>query len=86
MSKDQFDEISGYCRMLGHYVPFHYCRTVQQDNPCAKILDCYFERFPIQDFLSSNYSESELSAINSTPPPKLHSILELVKKAQNRTS
>jgi hypothetical protein len=40
-----FDDEDCYCRILGHYLSFSYCRSCQEGAPCFKILDCWFERF-----------------------------------------
>jgi len=81
---ERYDEINGYCRTLGHHIPFKYCRTLQNGLPCAKILNCFFERFPIQEFIDNHYSEQQKSQIFKIQEPKLNSILELIAQAKNR--
>ena len=83
---EQYDSLEGYCRMLGHYLPFKYCRTQQNGIPCSKILDCYFERIPIQDFIDKNYSEEEQKSIFVQHTPKLNTILDLIQKAKEKTA
>lgn len=70
--------------MLGHHVPFTYCRTLQDNLPCSKILDCYFERLPVRKWLDESYSAEELEKILKPPEPKLSTILDHVKQAQER--
>ena len=82
---EQYDEENGYCRMLGHYLPFKYCRTQQNGLPCAKIFDCHFERIPIQEFIDKHYSEQEQAQIFKKQTPKMHSIIELIEQAKRRT-
>ena len=72
--------------MLGHYLPFKYCRTQQNGIPCSKILDCYFERLPIEDFVKKHYSEAEQQTIFTQHTPKLNTILELIQKAKEKTA
>ncbi len=86
MSKEQFDELEGYCRMLGHYIPFKYCRTQQNGIPCSKIRDCFFERIPIQEYIENNFTGEEKQAMFSAPPAKMHSILELIEKAKQKST
>ncbi len=62
---ERFDELKDYCRMLGHHVPFKYCRTANNGIPCAKILDCNFERLPIQEFIDSNYTDEEMRQVRA---------------------
>lgn len=79
---DQFDDKTAYCRSLGHHVPLKYCRTVSNDLPCRKILDCWFETLDIRQFIRDNYTEEEQERIFSPPPEKITTILDLIKKAQ----
>ena len=82
---EQFDEKTGYCRMLGHHVPFRYCRTINSGIPCRKIMDCWFEIMDIAQFISENYTESEQRQIAAPPPEKISSLLDLINKAKGNT-
>jgi hypothetical protein len=81
----QFDDTTSYCRSLGHYVPFRYCRTVGDGLPCAKIKDCWFEKIDIEGFISDNYTESERERIFAPPSEKISTILDLIQKARKNT-
>ncbi len=76
------DEITSYCRSLGHYVPFRYCRTVNEGIPCRKIRDCWFERMDIESYMNENYSESERERISAPQPEKIFTIIDLINKAK----
>ncbi len=78
----QFDDKSAYCRSLGHYVPFQYCRTVGNNLPCRKIKDCWFENLEIEQFIRDNYTMEEQERIFSPPPEKITSIIDLINKAR----
>jgi hypothetical protein len=78
----QFDDKTTYCRSLGHYVQLKYCRTVSNDLPCRKILDCWFEMLDIGQFIRENYTREEQERIFSPPPEKITTIIDLIKKAQ----
>ena len=80
----RYDKEEAYCRMLGHYLPFRYCRTLKEGLPCHKIMDCWFERLPIETFINEHYSEAELKKVFSPPTPKMASIVSLIEKAQQR--
>jgi hypothetical protein len=81
---EEYDTIEGRCRMLGHQVPFSYCRLLNSGLPCSRILDCWFERFDIEDFMKRHYSEEELKKILSPPKPKITTLIELIEKARGR--
>lgn len=76
----QYDNLEYRCRMLGHNVPFKYCRTVQEKLPCSKIIDCWFRRIPIEDFIKNNYNEEEIKQILVQPKSKMVSLVDLIEK------
>jgi len=39
------------------------------------VRDCWFERFPVADFLAANYTQKELARAGAPAPSKLASIL-----------
>ena len=68
--------------MLGHFLPFHYCRTMQNGLPCGKIPDCWFRILPIREFIEENYTEEEQRMIFEPPKPKMVSLVEMIEKAK----
>ncbi|AGF79160.1 hypothetical protein UWK_02624 [Desulfocapsa sulfexigens DSM 10523] len=82
--KNEHDTREGYCKMLGHFLTFEYCRTANKGIPCSKVLDCWFEHFPIQEFISENYSATEQEKIFEPPKPKILSLAEILEQAQQR--
>ncbi|SLM31605.1 conserved hypothetical protein [Desulfamplus magnetovallimortis] len=83
---EQFDKHTGYCRMLGHDVPFSYCRQVQESRPCFKILDCWFDKLPVQEYMDRHYSKDEQEDILKKPTPKILTLVDLIEKAKNRNA
>ena len=81
---DKYDSSRVYCRKLGHHLDFSYCRIVKDGLPCSKILDCWFASLPIEEFINQHYSAEQRSQIFAPPKDKITSILDLVKKAQQR--
>jgi len=77
-----YDREQGYCRKLGHHLTFGYCRRVNRGLPCALARDCWFERFPVAEFLASHYTEEELARAIAPAPSRLSSILAAVRRAQ----
>ncbi len=81
---DTYDKEEGYCRTLGHYVPFRYCRTVKDGAPCHRILDCWFERIPVKAYLQEHHTDEEIAGILEPPRPKMASLIDLIEKAKKR--
>lgn len=82
--KTQYDEQESYCKMLGHFLTFDYCRTANKGLPCSKVLDCWFQHFQIQDFINENYTADEQQNIFEPPKPKILSLTEILEQAQQR--
>ena len=82
MEIDAFDEKEGYCRMLGHHVPFRYCRMLPgQEIPCRRIRDCWFAALPIDAYLEKH----EPGGVKpQEPAPKIASLVELIEQARQR--
>jgi hypothetical protein len=81
----RYDNERIYCRRLGHWLTFNYCRKENKGLPCGKILDCWFGRIEIKEFLKENYKEEEISYIFEPPKSKLSSIIEIVEEAKKRS-
>ena len=81
---ERFDGEEIYCRRLGHFLTFNYCRREREGKPCSRIIDCWGERIPIHDFLSANFSAKEIEEISSPSPGRMTSLLEIIEKAKER--
>jgi hypothetical protein len=77
-----YDREEGYCRKLGHYLAFGYCRRVNQGLPCAQARDCWFERFPVARFLEAHYTGEELARSSAPAPGKLESLFAALSRAR----
>ncbi len=84
MSIEKFDREAGYCRMLGHRIPFTYCRTSKEGLPCRSIKNCWFEKIDIAAFIEENYSAEEQETIFVSPRDKVSSLLSLIEEAKSR--
>ncbi len=80
-----FDNEERRCPLLGHQICFEYCRSANHEAPCRKILDCWFERFPIVDFMNEHFSQEEIARIKEPPKNKVLSLLELIQQAKERS-
>ena len=74
--------------MLGHEVPFHYCRTQEGSRLCSRILDCWWQTFDVCGFLQANLPAEEFGKLVSAPPrpPKVSSLAELIAQARERVA
>ena len=79
-----FDDKEGYCRILGHYLPFSYCRCCQEGYPCSKVLDCWFEKFDVKKFIEENFSAEEIEQFLQPPKSKMQTLMTLIQQAQKR--
>jgi len=71
------------CPQLGGEVPFSYCRTVNEDLPCRRIIICWEFRFEIAKFLSEHYSIDQIQRAFAPPTKsRLETLLELIEKAK----
>ena len=73
------------CPRLGNAVPFNYCEVCGDDQqPCFKILDCWWEHFDVVQYLKDHLSEDQFNRLmQARPKPKVTSLLELIEKAKS---
>lgn len=83
MSIEIHDDKVMYCRMLGHEVPFKYCRTGATGQVCRRIFDCWFQTFDVASFMRAHYTDAEIQSILAPPKPKMATLAELIRQAQN---
>lgn len=80
---EEHDALIIYCPQLGGDIPFRYCRTVNEDLPCRKIMVCWEFRMDIAKFLGEHYSIDQVqSALAPSSKTRLDTILELIEKAK----
>lgn len=83
---EHHDEQEARCRMLGHEVPFSYCRKLQGDYPCRNVANCWFERFDVMDFLKMHFTEEEIQKFLTPAKPRMQTLIEMIEQARQRTS
>ncbi len=80
---EEHDGLIIYCPQLGGEIPFQYCRTVNEELPCRKIIICWEFRIEIGNFLNEHYSLSQMQRALAPPAKtRLDTILELIEKAK----
>jgi hypothetical protein len=74
--------------MLGHEVPFTYCRKQEGNRLCGRILDCWWQTFDVCSFLKDNLPEEEFETLAQPAPrpPKLASLADLIAQARARVA
>ncbi|MFW5774683.1 MAG: hypothetical protein ACOCW2_00215 [Chitinivibrionales bacterium] len=82
---DSHDNDVRYCPSLGHQIAFSYCRKPGSDVPCRRIFDCWWERFDITAFMQTHYDEETLRKVTAPAQPKMASLAQIIKEAQQRT-
>lgn len=80
--KNKYDEHELYCKKLGHFLTFKYCRSENFSLPCSKIRDCWFQYIDIDNYLYQNLSEAEIGHLYEPAKPKINSLLELIDRAK----
>ena len=74
------------CPRLGGPVPFKYCMSADDENqPCFKVIDCWWETFDIVRYLQDNLPQDQFNRLmDKRPRPKIASLVELIEKARSR--
>ncbi len=80
---EEHDALTIYCPQLGGEIPFRYCRTVNENLPCRKIVICWEFRLQISEFLGKHFSAQQLErALAPSTKTRLDTILELIEQAK----
>ncbi|MDM8551167.1 hypothetical protein QUF72_13870 [Desulfobacterales bacterium HSG2] len=72
------------CPRLGGPVSFQYCETCgDEELPCFKIFDCWWEYFDVTAYLQEKLAEDQFNKlVHSKPKPKVASLVDLIKQAR----
>jgi hypothetical protein len=80
---EEYDALIIRCPQLGGEIPFKYCRTVNEDLPCRRIVVCWEFRIEISKFLGEHYPLDQIQRALAPPTKtKLDTILDLIEKAK----
>ena len=81
----QVDEYSIRCPRLGHAITFSYCRSENNGLPCFKTLDCWFQYFPVEEYLRGRLTQDEWEKVfEGKGKTKVQSLIELIEDARKR--
>ena len=53
------------CPQLGGPVTFEYCRKMNGDLPCVRLVLCWGETFDVQGFLTAHYDGDQLERMEA---------------------
>jgi hypothetical protein len=84
MSKD-LNPLVRRCPRLGGAVGFSYCMRCELEQPCIKVVDCWWETFDIVRYLKDNLPEEQFNRLmTSRSKPKIASLVEIIEQAKKR--
>ncbi|MDA8140700.1 MAG: hypothetical protein M0036_18800 [Desulfobacteraceae bacterium] len=81
------EEMQRRCPRLGSRVNFEYCRAYgQEQQPCFKVLDCWWEVFDVVAYFRQCLSPEAFERIcQAKPPDKVASLVDLIRQARERS-
>jgi hypothetical protein len=89
MRDRSIEDLERRCPRLGSVISFRYCLISGEDDlPCWKIFDCWWESFDVDGYLKQNLPEAlyhQLKAAAERPKNKLGSIIEMIHQAKNQS-
>ena len=82
-----YDDMQRRCPRLGGPVSFGYCRMDGEDQrPCFKVLDCWWERFDVVSYFRHRLPQEAFEKLKCpSAPNKVASLVDLIQQARNRT-
>lgn len=71
------------CPRLGSEVFFTYCLKEGGELPCARIVLCWQQFFPVERYLKMKLTPEQWEkCFNRTPKDKMTSLIELIEEAK----
>ena len=90
MTDHRIEDQERRCPRLGGVISYRYCMISGNDNlPCFKILDCWWETFDVENYLQQVMTEPAFNLFIQSaraPQNKVCSILEIANLARRRKS
>lgn len=73
------------CPRLGGAVGVGYCLRCEREQPCFRVVDCWWETFDIVRYLEDHLSADQLDRVmNARPQVKLGALVEAAEQARRR--
>jgi hypothetical protein len=83
---NEYDHYQTYCRSLGDFIHFSYCRAAGCAEPCGRILDCWAGRLPVVEFLEKHYTPEVLVRVFSPQPGRLQRIMDIAERVAKNSA
>lgn len=80
--ENKYKNLENYCKRLGHHITFSYCLAEKNNLPCGQILNCWYEKIPIEDYIRDNYSPEKQAVIFSPASEKITDLVALINKVK----
>jgi hypothetical protein len=82
--KNDPDQLQRRCPRLGGPIEFVYCRTCEDQNqPCLKIFDCWWEFFDVVTYMREHLPKEQFDKlVHNKTKPKVVSIVEMIREIQ----
>ncbi len=82
------DRLERRCPRLGGQVALRYCMTCgEEDLPCWKIFDCWWEYFDVTAYMKRRLDPARFEALAAArPKPKVAGLIDLIQAAKERTA
>jgi len=68
--------------MLGHEIPFGYCRSPASPTPCRNVVGCWKHAFDVEGFLRTHVAADQLAAMQAPRKDKAATLVELIQRAR----
>ena len=83
---EDISKLERRCPRLGGPVAFGYCRiAAENQTPCFKIFDCWWERFDVVGYLEQRLPREVFNRLKNTrPPDKTATLVDLIRQAKAR--
>ncbi len=84
MPDPEIDNKEIRCPRLGSMIPFKYClMSGDEDMPCFKVFDCWWEIFDVAGYLKENLPGDLFELlVQNQPKDKLSSIIAITEKVK----
>ncbi|MDD5711498.1 MAG: hypothetical protein PHY31_01935 [Smithellaceae bacterium] len=83
--KDDYQKMITRCPKLGHELEFSYCLKEEGDLPCPRIVKCWQDYLPIEEYLKEFFSPEDWERFQKREPKdKMTTLLELIDLAKKR--
>ena len=82
-SRPPGEDVQVACPRLGHLVSFSYCRSENQGAPCHMALDCWYDRFLVEDYFREVLTPEAWEAAFDRPQKnRMSRLVEIIEETR----